>query len=45
MGWGVLAFDERVSLLQGVGVALVLAGITWVSVRGSLGEAAATVLE
>jgi drug/metabolite transporter (DMT)-like permease len=40
MGWGVLLFDERVSWLQGAGVVLVLAGITWVAVRGSSGEVA-----
>jgi drug/metabolite transporter (DMT)-like permease len=33
--WGRLIFDERLSSLQGLGIALVLGGVGWVSWRGA----------
>jgi drug/metabolite transporter (DMT)-like permease len=34
--WGALIFSERLSVLQGAGVALILLGVTAVNVRGSI---------
>lgn len=34
--WGALIFSERLSILQGAGVALILLGVTAVNVRGSI---------
>ena len=34
--WGALIFSERLSALQGVGVGLVLLGVTTINVRGSI---------
>lgn len=34
--WGALIFSERLSALQGLGVALVLLGVTAINVRGSI---------
>ena len=36
MGWGLLLFQERLSPLQWSGAALVLAGVGWLSTRGSV---------
>ena len=43
--WGALIFSERLSPLQGAGVAIILAGVTAINVRGSVRPGAANLAE